>query len=121
MAIDSKILTQTALCFAPNPVIATRKLRRSSFAAWIWTKKLRYLPNCASARSHIANSKRKLNMNVPLLDLKAQYTSIKSEIDAAIAEVFESQHFILGPKVEQCEKAVASYSSTTHGIGVSSG
>jgi dTDP-4-amino-4,6-dideoxygalactose transaminase len=60
-------------------------------------------------------------MNVPLLDLKAQYLSIKSEVDAAVAEVFESQHFILGPKVEQCEKLVAAYSSCSHAIGVSSG
>jgi dTDP-4-amino-4,6-dideoxygalactose transaminase len=60
-------------------------------------------------------------MNVPLLDLKAQYAVIKSEVDAAIAEVMESQHFILGPKVEECEKAIAAYSSCSFGIGVSSG
>jgi dTDP-4-amino-4,6-dideoxygalactose transaminase len=60
-------------------------------------------------------------VNVPLLDLKAQYATIKSEVDAAIAEVMESQHFILGPKVEQCEKAVAGYSGCAHGVGVSSG
>ena len=60
-------------------------------------------------------------MNVPLLDLKAQYSSIKSEVDAAIAEVMESQHFILGPKVDQCEKAIAAYSTCSHAIGVSSG
>src|SRR5262245_28251647 len=60
-------------------------------------------------------------MNVPLLDLKAQYATIKAEVDAAIAEVMESQHFILGPKVEQCEKAIASYSGCAHGVGVSSG
>src|ERR1051326_6465977 len=60
-------------------------------------------------------------MNVPLLDLKAQYASIKSEVDAAIAEVMESQHFILGPKVEECEKAIAAYSKCSYGIGVSSG
>jgi dTDP-4-amino-4,6-dideoxygalactose transaminase len=60
-------------------------------------------------------------MNVPLLDLKAQYAAIKADVDAAIAEVFESQHFILGPKVEQCEKAIASYSACSHAIGVSSG
>jgi dTDP-4-amino-4,6-dideoxygalactose transaminase len=60
-------------------------------------------------------------MNVPLLDLKAQYKSIKPEIDAAIAEVLESQHFILGPKVEQCEKAIAAYSGCSYAIGVSSG
>jgi len=60
-------------------------------------------------------------MNVPLLDLKAQYAVIKPEVDAAIAEVLESQQFILGPKVEQCEKAIAAYSGCTHAIGVSSG
>jgi dTDP-4-amino-4,6-dideoxygalactose transaminase len=60
-------------------------------------------------------------MNVPLLDLKAQYATIKSEVDAAIAEVLESQHFILGPKVDQCEKAIAAYSKCSNGIGVSSG
>ena len=60
-------------------------------------------------------------MNVPLLDLKAQYASLKSEIDKSIAEVLESQHFILGPKVEQLEKAIAAYSNCAHAIGVSSG
>jgi dTDP-4-amino-4,6-dideoxygalactose transaminase len=60
-------------------------------------------------------------MNVPLLDLKAQYLAIKPEVDAAIAEVLESQHFILGPVVERCEQAVARYSGCSHAIGVSSG
>jgi len=60
-------------------------------------------------------------MNVPLLDLKAQYAAIKPEVDAAIAEVLDSQHFILGPKVEQCEQTIAAYSQCTHAIGVSSG
>jgi dTDP-4-amino-4,6-dideoxygalactose transaminase len=60
-------------------------------------------------------------MNIPLLDLQAQYAAIKSEVEAAIAEVLDSQQFILGPKVEQCEKAVAAYSSCSHGVGVSSG
>src|SRR3982074_2087666 len=60
-------------------------------------------------------------MIVPLLDLKAQYRAIKAEVDAAIAEVLESQHFILGPKVEQCERAIAQYCGAAHAIGVSSG
>ena len=60
-------------------------------------------------------------MNVPLLDLKAQYASIKADVDAAIAEVLESQHFILGPKVEECEKAIARYCGAAHAVGVSSG
>ncbi len=60
-------------------------------------------------------------MNIPLLDLKAQYSSIKEEVNQAIQEVLESQHFILGPKVDQCEKAIAAYSKCSYGIGVSSG
>jgi dTDP-4-amino-4,6-dideoxygalactose transaminase len=60
-------------------------------------------------------------MHVPLLDLKAQYTTIKSEVEAAIGEVMESQHFILGPNVEECEKAIAQYSGCSHAVGVSSG
>jgi dTDP-4-amino-4,6-dideoxygalactose transaminase len=62
-----------------------------------------------------------INMNVPLLDLKAQYASIQSEVEAAIADVLASQQFILGPKVEECEKAVAVYSFCSHGVGMSSG
>jgi dTDP-4-amino-4,6-dideoxygalactose transaminase len=60
-------------------------------------------------------------MKVPLLDLKAQYLAIKPEIDRAIADVMESQHFILGPQVQECEKAIAAYSKCAHGVGVSSG
>src|SRR5436309_541994 len=60
-------------------------------------------------------------MKVPLLDLKAQYLTIKAGIDAAVAEVMESQHFILGSKVEECEKAIAQYCGCAHAIGVSSG
>src|SRR5262249_6233907 len=60
-------------------------------------------------------------MNIPLLDLKAQYAVIKSDVAAAIVEVMESQHFILGPKVEHCEKAIAAYSACSHAVGVSSG
>ena len=60
-------------------------------------------------------------MNVPLLDLKAQYLSIRPEIDAAIAEVCESQKFILGPQVKALEEAVAKYSGCGYGVGVSSG
>jgi dTDP-4-amino-4,6-dideoxygalactose transaminase len=56
-----------------------------------------------------------------LLDLRGQYRAIKDDVDAAIAEVMESQHFILGPKVSECERAIASYVTSLHGIGVSSG
>jgi len=57
----------------------------------------------------------------PFLDLKAQYRSIKPEIDAAIQRVMESQHFILGPEVEGLEKEVAAYSHAQFGIGCASG
>lgn len=60
-------------------------------------------------------------MHIPLLDLKAQYASIRDEINAAVLDVLESQQFILGPKVEKCERAVAEYSQAAHGVGVSSG
>jgi dTDP-4-amino-4,6-dideoxygalactose transaminase len=60
-------------------------------------------------------------MNVPFLDLKAQYQRIKEEIDQAITEVVSEQHFILGPKVEALEEAIAAYSSVRYGIGVASG
>ncbi len=60
-------------------------------------------------------------MKVPLLDLKAQYQSIKPEIDAAVQRVIESQYFILGPDVEKFERAVAEYSGCRHAIGVTSG
>jgi dTDP-4-amino-4,6-dideoxygalactose transaminase len=60
-------------------------------------------------------------MQVPLLDLKAQYRAIKTEVDQAIAEVLESQHFILGPKVQQCEELIAKYCQCPHAVGVSSG
>ena len=60
-------------------------------------------------------------MKVPLLDLQAQHRSIKAEIDKVVAEVFDSQHFILGPKVAELEKAVAAYCGCAHACGVSSG
>jgi dTDP-4-amino-4,6-dideoxygalactose transaminase len=60
-------------------------------------------------------------MQVPLLDLKAQHQAIKTEVEAAVREVIESQHFILGPKVEECESAIARYCECSHAIGVSSG
>src|SRR6202162_6061309 len=60
-------------------------------------------------------------MQVPLLDLKAQYSLIKTDVESAIAEVLQSQQFILGPKVEECEEAIARYCGCSHAIGVSSG
>jgi len=58
---------------------------------------------------------------VPFLDLKAQYRSIKPEIDAAIARVLESAQFVLGDEVAAFEKEFAAYSGAQHGIAVNSG
>lgn len=64
---------------------------------------------------------RKGCMKVPLLDLKIQYQAIKTEVDAAVQRVVESQRFILGPEVEQFERAVAGYVGCRHAVGVASG
>jgi len=61
------------------------------------------------------------SINVPLLDLKAQYATIRDEVREALDRVIESQNFILGPEVEALEEEIASYSQCEFGIGVSSG
>jgi dTDP-4-amino-4,6-dideoxygalactose transaminase len=58
---------------------------------------------------------------VPLLDLKAQYATIRDEIQAALDRVIESQHFILGPEVQALEREVAAYSGCDYAVGMSSG
>lgn len=60
-------------------------------------------------------------MDVPLLDLKAQYAAIHEDVNMAIERVLDTQHFILGPEVEALETEVAAYSQCRFGIGVSSG
>lgn len=60
-------------------------------------------------------------MNVPLLDLKAQYRTIKDEIMDVTNQVFESQYFILGPRVIELEENIAAYCNTRYAVGVSSG
>jgi dTDP-4-amino-4,6-dideoxygalactose transaminase len=58
---------------------------------------------------------------IPLLDLKAQYSTIKGEIQAAIERVLDSQQFILGSEVEALEKELAEYCQCKFAFGVSSG
>jgi len=60
-------------------------------------------------------------LNIPLLDLKTQYNTIEEEIIAATMEVYQSQRFILGPKVEALEKEIAAYTQVKYAVGVSSG
>src|SRR5439155_1339571 len=57
------------------------------------------------------------SVNVPLLDLVAQYRAIKDEVLPAIQEVIESQQFVMGPAVPRLEAAVAQLAGATHGIG----
>jgi len=59
--------------------------------------------------------------NIPLLDLKAQYATIKEGILAAVGEVLESQRCIGGPKVAELEEQVAAVSDCKYGVGVTSG
>src|SRR5205814_6186891 len=97
----------------------------ASFAASIWMRRRRSRESSRPAPGPTGSSSSSQPMrtpvNVPLLDLKAQYLAIKADIDAAIAEVLESQHFILDPKVEACEKAIARYCACAYAVGVSSG
>ena len=60
-------------------------------------------------------------MQVPILDLKAQYATIKDEVMRAISEVCESQSFALGPAVAEFEEKIAAYCGSKYAIGVSSG
>jgi len=60
-------------------------------------------------------------MQVPLLDLRAQYAPLRARIEQAIREVCDSQRFVLGPRVAQLERDLAKYSQTKHAIGMSSG
>lgn len=58
---------------------------------------------------------------IPFLDLGAQYRELKSEIDAAVAGVLESGHFIGGPEIEGLEQEFAAYCGARHGVAVNSG
>ncbi|MEW6194837.1 MAG: DegT/DnrJ/EryC1/StrS family aminotransferase [Bacteroidota bacterium] len=60
-------------------------------------------------------------MKVPLLDLKGQYQSIKSEIDEAVQRVIDSQYFIMGPDIAKLEEEISNYLNCQFAVGVSSG
>jgi dTDP-4-amino-4,6-dideoxygalactose transaminase len=60
-------------------------------------------------------------MSVPLLDLKLQYASIRDEILRVTDDVYASQAFILGKRVEEFERDFAAYCQAKHAIGLSSG
>jgi dTDP-4-amino-4,6-dideoxygalactose transaminase len=52
-------------------------------------------------------------MKVPLIDLQAQYVSIRDTVRQAADRVFESQHFVMGPEVAALETELAAYCQTT--------
>jgi dTDP-4-amino-4,6-dideoxygalactose transaminase len=58
---------------------------------------------------------------IPFLDLPAEYHELKPQIDAAVAGVLESGHFVGGPEVTALEKEFASYCGARHGVAVNSG
>ncbi|MEP0828423.1 MAG: DegT/DnrJ/EryC1/StrS family aminotransferase [bacterium] len=60
-------------------------------------------------------------MQIKFLDLKAQYESIRGEIDSAIAETISSSSFILGPRVSAFEKNFAAYCGCTEAVALNSG
>jgi dTDP-4-amino-4,6-dideoxygalactose transaminase len=60
-------------------------------------------------------------MNVPFLDLKLQHSSIRAELDAAIAEVIDSCAFAGGPFVEKFEKEFAAFCQCEYAVGVGNG
>jgi dTDP-4-amino-4,6-dideoxygalactose transaminase len=62
-----------------------------------------------------------ISMSVPFVDLKQQYLSIKDEVLAAVAGVFESTQFVLGKEVAAFEDEFASYSGARYGVAVNSG
>jgi len=60
-------------------------------------------------------------MSIPLVDLKAQYQSIKGNLDSAVLDVMQRTAFVLGQEVRELEEAFASYCETSYAVGVNSG
>jgi dTDP-4-amino-4,6-dideoxygalactose transaminase len=65
--------------------------------------------------------KRSVGMNIPLVDLRRQYLSIKKEIDGAIQEVIDKSSFIMGENVQEFEDEFAEFCGVKYGVGTSSG
>jgi dTDP-4-amino-4,6-dideoxygalactose transaminase len=60
-------------------------------------------------------------MDVPMVDLKVQYASLKEEIQKAMAHVLEETSFIMGAEVKELEKRIAAYAGVRYAVGVGSG
>jgi len=62
-----------------------------------------------------------MKMQVPLVDLKSQYETIKNEINEAIEKVLSSGNYILGSNVRSLEDEIARYCGVKCAVGVASG
>src|SRR5918992_24578 len=62
-----------------------------------------------------------VTQEIPLVDLRAQYATIRDEVRAAVDEVLESMQLTIGPNVRAFDQEFASYIGTKHAIGVGSG
>src|SRR5260370_38521927 len=60
-------------------------------------------------------------MHIPLVDLHAQYRTIRREITAAFEDVLENMQLFLGPQMQAFENEFAAYCECSHGVGLSSG
>lgn len=60
-------------------------------------------------------------MRVPLIDLSAQYQTIRADVDAAVARVLQSGRYVMGPEITDFEKELGSYLGGKHVVGVTSG
>ena len=60
-------------------------------------------------------------MQVPLIDLKAQYNNIKAELDRAVIKALSEGHYINGPEVKKFEEEIARYLGVKHAIALNSG
>ncbi len=65
--------------------------------------------------------KRTPRVPIPMLDLRAQFAAIESEVRAALDQVLASQEFVLGPQLEALESELAPYCGRRFGVGVASG
>jgi len=77
--------------------------------------------NPASATTAATESQSASQIEVPLLDLKAQYATIREEIEPILREIAESQYFIMGPRVAAFEEEIAAYNRSRFAVGCANG
>lgn len=100
---------------------AKRRQRKEKRGELNVGRKLSSWPGSSSPQAAAVKKGKEPTIKVPLLDLKAQYQRIRTEIRQTLDEVLESQAFILGPVVQRFEEQVSSYLKCRAAIGVASG